>query len=397
VFGANTDLNAELFLYNVSAGTLTQVTDTTTDSFGDFDNQAPSVSADGAVVAFVSTRDLTGTGSNADGSGELFLYNRLTGTFTQATDSAGGWFASTQGPAISADGGWVAFLSDQDLTASGNTDTGLDYYLYNTSTGAITQLTATPLGGNYSFPRISGDGSRVAFSTSHDLTGGNADGNQEAFLWTAGSGLTQVTSTQNISTPDQADFVEVSSLVTGISASGARLALSSNADLTGGNTDGNLEVFLFGPATGEFTQVTDTANPAGSDLAALNADGTKIALISTADLTGTGTNVDGSQELFLLTVNGVQPPTPGERIDALIADVQALVQAGKLTATQAAALIDKLQTAKKHLEMGRTAKTVHMLQLFQKQVQMYVKDGVLSAADGGALVADAQVIIDELS
>src|SRR5262245_40738586 len=57
----------------------------------------------------------------------------------------------------------------------------------------ITQITSTSASVNGS-PSISSDGSRVAFRSSSDLTGGNADGNTEIFLCDPASlAFTQVT------------------------------------------------------------------------------------------------------------------------------------------------------------------------------------------------------------
>lgn len=295
--GANADGNAELFRYNTATGSLTQVTDTTGGSF--FANQSPTLSGDGSRIAFTSTRDLVPTVGNADGNAELFLWTAGTGTFTQATNTTGGDSTAVLGPAISADGNRVAFLSTRDVVPGQNTDGSSDYFLYDVGAGSFTQLTAIPgPGGIFSLPKVDADGSRVVFSTSADLTGRNADGSQEVFLWDGATGLSQVT-----------DTVDTDSVASAISADGTRIALSSTADLTGTgkNADGNQEVFLYNTATGTTTQVTDTsgADPTAvwSDAPAMSADGTSLAVLSTADLTGTGKNADGSTELFLVPVD----------------------------------------------------------------------------------------------
>lgn len=82
---------------------------------------------------------------------------------------------------------------------------------------------------------INADGSKIAFYSSHDLTGGNPDGNQEIFLWREGSGITQLTNTGG------------NNWYPSISADGTRIAFVSHNDLTPGspgNADGNYEIFL---------------------------------------------------------------------------------------------------------------------------------------------------------
>jgi Tol biopolymer transport system component len=66
--GANADLNMEIFMFDVDAGTLTQITSTT----GGHGCAGPAISANGMVVAFSCDRDLV-PGSNTDLNGEVFL------------------------------------------------------------------------------------------------------------------------------------------------------------------------------------------------------------------------------------------------------------------------------------------------------------------------------------
>ncbi|TAN35412.1 hypothetical protein EPN27_03920, partial [Patescibacteria group bacterium] len=131
------------------------------------------------------------------------------------------------------------------------------------------------------------DGTRIAFHSNRNLTGSNTDGNNEIFLWTQGVGFTQVTNTTG---GDNA--------FPSINADGTRIAFHSNRNLTGSNTDGNNEIFLWTQGVG-FTQVTNSTG--GSSLyPSINANGTKIAVESTSNLTGG--NPDGNWEIFLATI-----------------------------------------------------------------------------------------------
>ena len=107
-----------------------------------------------------------------------------------------------------------------------------------------TQITSSTAGGN-SEPSINADGTRIAFYSDRDLTPGspgNADGNWEIFLWTQGSGITQITSST-------AGF----NFNPSINADGTRIAFRSSSDLTGGNADGNWEIFLAGSPSADTT------------------------------------------------------------------------------------------------------------------------------------------------
>ena len=95
-----------------------------------------------------------------------------------------------------------------------------------------TQITNSSSGTN-SNASISVGGTRIAFISSSDLTSGNADGNEEIFLWTSGSGFSQITSTTGGFNIDPS-----------INGDGTRIAFRSNRDLTGGNADLNAEIYL---------------------------------------------------------------------------------------------------------------------------------------------------------
>lgn len=83
-----------------------------------------------------------------------------------------------------------------------------------------------------------------------------------------------------------------------LDADGSHIAFVSHADLTGENPDGNSELFLYTDST--ITQITDSL-PAGNLIAVLRAaidsDGSHIAFSADADLTGQ--NPDGGREIFL--------------------------------------------------------------------------------------------------
>lgn len=62
----------------------------------------------------------------------------------------------------------------------------------------VTQITNTTGSSLFyqspdSSPSINADGTRIAFNSWSNLTGGNPDGSEELFLWTQGSGFTQIT------------------------------------------------------------------------------------------------------------------------------------------------------------------------------------------------------------
>jgi Tol biopolymer transport system component len=274
--GGNADGNPEIFLLDTSTGTTTQLTATTGSSTV---QSSPAISGDGTRIAFLSSADLTG--GNADRTTELFLFDTTTGTTTQLTSTPGsnkaGFAISNLAPAIDAAGTRIVFVSDADLTG-GNPDGDPELFLLDTTTGTTTQLTATIDIRTPPMPlSIDAAGTRIAFHSDADLTGGNPDGSDELFLVDTSTGTTtQLTTTTGTRTFQSSPA---------INAAGTRIAFGSNADLTGGNPDGNFELFVLDTTTGTTTQLTATTG-AFNGSPAIDAAGTRIAFHSDADLTG---------------------------------------------------------------------------------------------------------------
>jgi len=71
-------------------------------------------------------------------------------------------------------------LSDANING-GNPEGNAEIYLFNTTTGIITQITDEPAGGSFD-PSINADGTRIAFESSANINGGNPEGNDEIYL-----------------------------------------------------------------------------------------------------------------------------------------------------------------------------------------------------------------------
>src|SRR5262249_23721688 len=137
-------------------------------------------------------------------------------------------------------------------------------------------------------PAINGDGTRIAFDSDQDLTGGNADGNQEIFLFdTKTNSFTQITNTTGLTTTG----LGIGNFKPSIRSDGRRIAFQSSG-FPAGNPDGNTEIFLFDTKTNSFTQITNTA---GSSIVnqepVISGDGTHIAFHSNGFPAG---NPDGN-------------------------------------------------------------------------------------------------------
>jgi len=218
---------------DLSAGTFTQVTSTPASRapsaggtgvlpFVADDNREATINDDGTLIAFISTRNLVGTG-NTDGNPELFFRNlsAAPGAFVQATNTADTVNGVTlvsrfqQNPSLSASGSKVAFVSTANLTGGNDDDghgkgnaevfvadftgSGLSNVTQVTRTKSETSGTFTGSSVNLLSPgrRLSRDGALVAFeSRATDPKANDSTTNTSAlatFVYTvSGDSFTQV-------------------------------------------------------------------------------------------------------------------------------------------------------------------------------------------------------------
>ncbi len=274
--GTDSDGNFEIYLFQSIPNTLTPIT--ITSSCG---NNRPSIDAAGTRIAFTSSCDLTG--GNGDGNQEIFFFDTMSNAFTQVTTTSG---CISDRPAIDAAGTRIAFTSTCDLTGQ-NSDHSQEIFLFDTTTSTFTQITMSANSCSNDRPAINAAGTRIAFTSTCDLTGSNSDGNAEIFLFTtATSTLSQITDTSGCSNDNSS-----------LDATGALVTFTSTCDLISGqNSDANQEIFLFDTNTASLRQVTISSG-CSSDTPVINAAGTSIAFVSTCDLTGG--NGDGNSEGFV--------------------------------------------------------------------------------------------------
>lgn len=242
---------------------------------------AASISEDGSRVAFQSNADLDAN-NNTDGSNEIFVVDSDGSDLTQLTTSL---FSSEQ-PDISGDGTRVVFISSANLSGK-NMDGSAEIFVANTDGSNISQVTNTTGITSLQGPRLSANGKRVVFTAAADLLGdgSNADASREVFaINTDGSNLVQLSD----------GSINVSTQFPAISADGTRAVYASDAG-------GNFEIYSVA-ADGNDTpvQLTKTTN-GDSSRPSIARDG-RIAFESTANLDSN--NGDGNSEIFVMRDDG---------------------------------------------------------------------------------------------
>ena len=133
----------------------------------------------------------------------------------------------------------------------------------------------------------------AAWQSDCDPTGANTDGSIEIFRATEGEAPVQLT-----------DGTACTSSHPSVSASGDRIAFESDCDLTTGNADGNVEIFLWtNGAPAELTQLTNSTG-CENHAPSINGPGTFIAFDSTCNIEGNNNNGRGS-EIYRVSSAGV--------------------------------------------------------------------------------------------
>lgn len=325
--------------------------------------RSPDISARGRYISFVSDQDLNGnavvTIDNADGSDEVFLLDRKPGRkpgaycvgginpndpcerqrdcegnpladpivndgacvlVTQASNDASG-AGVIQTSRVDRRGD-IFFDGDADFVGA-NPDGSIEVLEWNHRTfrrqsppdpnTVVTALSAGGVGEDTRRPAPANNGRRVVVESTGNPTGGNADGNSEIFLYDVRKNTwTQIT---NTTAPIQN--------LRPSTRTGRRLVFDSNADLHNdpsvpprSNADGNREIFLARRKRSSFVfqQLTDTVAPVENRAASTDRNGKLVVFSSNANFTGQ--NADGNREIFSLlrgsTFEQISHSTVGE-------------------------------------------------------------------------------------
>jgi hypothetical protein len=286
------------------------------------DSFAPSMSADGRFIAFVSQgTNLVAGQTDTNSALDVFLYDRTMGTTTLVSHASGSATTTADdasfSPVISADGHFVAFVSLATNLVAGQTDgnSADDVFLYDRVSGMTTLVSAistssTTTGNAASFsPVMSAEGNFIAFvSGATNLVSGQTDANggDDVFLFDRLALTTTLVSHIPGTTTTTGDKP---SLSPAINSDGSFVAFVSQADnLVTGQSEGNTgdDVFLFDRTAGTVILVshnnvsnTTTGNNI-SDTPAISADGNFIAFGSLAtNLINGQVDNNGGEDVFL--------------------------------------------------------------------------------------------------
>jgi Tol biopolymer transport system component len=314
----DTNGSADIFVHDRQTGETIRVSVSSTGVEGNDHSGAPAISADGRYIAFDSTAsNLVDDDTNECGPvhcSDIFVRDRQTGTTTRVSVASNGtqgdgWSAE---PSLSADGRYIAFFSYASNLVANDTNGYRDVFVHDTVTGATSRVSVASGGsqGDYDSysPAISADGRYVAFvSDSTNLVSGdtntcvnypNPGQCPDVFVHDRQTGETARVSISSDGTQgnDASSWQSHSS----ISADGRYVAFQSYAtNLVANDSNGWGDIFVHDRQTGETTLVSVSSiggqGDGNSQGTALSADGRYIAFISYAtNLVQNDTNLCGN-------------------------------------------------------------------------------------------------------
>ena len=229
------DTDSAFDVYERTGGVTSLVSTGPAGGNGPSDTTFHAISRDGTHAFFETDEQLV----SGDTDAQVDLYERTGGvTSLVSTGPAGGngnFFVAFGG--ISDDGTKVFFETDEQLV-SGDTDAFYD--VYQRSGGTTALLSTGPSGGNGNFDSgyrdNSADGSRAFFQTSEVLTAGDTDSQSDVFERSGGT-------TTLLSTGPGGGNGALPAAYEGRSGDGTRVFFSTSESLTGGDTDTRRDIY----------------------------------------------------------------------------------------------------------------------------------------------------------
>ncbi len=278
---------SDIFLRDRQAGTTTRVNlgaggAQAADGYSEF----PALSSDGRFITFVSNATNLVAG-DSNGEDDIFVRDRQTGTTTRVDVGAGGAQANGRSfsPTISADGRFVAFMSQATNLVTGDTNGENDVFVRDRTGGTTTRVNvatggAQATGGFSQEPEISDDGRFVAYvSLAANLVTGDTNGKLDVFVRDR-----QLATTSRVSVATNGSQSNATSQDPAISADGRYVSFTSAASTLGGEAYGS--VFRRDRTAGTTVllsrSTSGTTGNAYSDISSISADGAVVAFTSAA-------------------------------------------------------------------------------------------------------------------
>jgi hypothetical protein len=287
----------DIYIYDLNTGTVKHVSTpaTATTTLGGV-SDAPVVSSDGNLVAFENTQ--------ARGLTTIQLKNMTTGAITVISADAAGVAADGKSfdATISGNGRYVAFTSAATNLSGSDTNAKDDVFVKDLQTGAVvmasTAKDGTQANAASAHASMSADGSVVVFNSKASNLSSEASVMDRVYAKQLVDGALLLVSASASGMVANGDSYNAS-----VSSNGRYIVFTSKANnLADEDLDTNSDIYLKDMVTGKLTLVSSDANGKSSgsdqsDHAIISGDGRYVIFESTANLTpGDG---DGKMDVFM--------------------------------------------------------------------------------------------------
>ncbi|SCG72166.1 WD40-like Beta Propeller Repeat [Micromonospora inositola] len=267
------------------------------------------ISPDGRWVAFASEATNLVPG-DTNGRSDIFVRDRATGTTERVSVATGGaqstgaqFTVNSTDPVISADGRYVAFVSDAANLVPGDTNFTDDVFLRDRTAGTTTRISVSTAGAEGDYPSyeptISADGRYIAYTSwATNLVPGDENWYSDIMLWDR---IAATTTRISVSTTGGDTYGE--SRQPAITPDGRYVAFTSTApNMTTPPTNNYDEIFVRDLATATTSAMSYATNgaEANSDSyrPAISADGRYVSYYSYATNLVAG-DTNGRYDIFL--------------------------------------------------------------------------------------------------
>jgi Tol biopolymer transport system component len=237
----------DVFVIDRQAGTTELISVNSAEEQANAGSGGAAITPDGRFVAFGSDATNLIPGDVDDFASDVYLRDRATGTTEGISTIAppSGFVRHSGAPAISADGQLVAFNSWDSNLVTGDTNDRYDIFVLNRGTGAIERVSVNDAGveGNNDSlgPALSADGRFVAFSSDADnLVPGDGNFDVDVFVHDRTSHTTVRVSVRTDGT--ETGF-ELASFNASISANGQVIAFESEGALVPEDSGFPVDIF----------------------------------------------------------------------------------------------------------------------------------------------------------
>ncbi len=303
---ADTNGQMDIFVHDLQTGQTTRVSVDSNGVQGNGISYLTAISGDGRYVAFLSYANNLVPG-DTNGVGDVFVHDSLTGQTTRVSVDSSGLEGNNVSfvPAISADGRYVAFVSQASNLVAGDTNNALDVFVRDLQVGQTTRLSVDSSGmegnGSSGDNRISmsSDGRYVVFgSVASNLIAGDTNGSADVFAHDCQTGQTT-----RVGVDSGGGEGNGNSSAPSISVDGRYVSFQSDAtNLVPGDTNGHADVFLHDIQAGTTTLASRSTSGSEGDgdsaWPSVSGDGQRVVFYSAAANLVVG-DTNGSFDVFL--------------------------------------------------------------------------------------------------